>query len=313
MLANSSHGKARVRVAKVFREPSGIHRFVEVSVKVSLQGGTDSSFLSGDNSKVVATDSCKNIIYVVAKQHSFSSIESFAMDLIVFFLDKYSFINAVTAVIEKVSWKHVTLSDRKHKHGFIKRSDEKIYTEVTGSRVMKQISHNQSDSHRDTYCFSVVSGIYDLSILKTTQSGWEGFYRDEYTTLPETQERLLATCCKIIWKYIPTLYSQLENVQFTAVSAHVKKLVFSNFFGSPSEGVHSPGVQYTLYQIGENVLKNISMISEVSLSMPNLHFLPAQLEVFKKNGFRFANDVYIPTDEPHGIIEAKLVRPAAKL
>jgi len=51
-----------------------------------------------------------------------------------------------------------------------------------------------------------------LDVLKTTQSGWEKFYRDRYTVLPDTDERILATTVSVVWKL-----SQTQNVNYNSI------------------------------------------------------------------------------------------------
>ena len=61
------YGKKFVRLLYVRRE--GIRHYikeVEVNTKITLSGTND--FLRGDNSQVVATDSQKNTVYILAKQ-----------------------------------------------------------------------------------------------------------------------------------------------------------------------------------------------------------------------------------------------------
>ena len=44
-------------------------------------------------------------------------------------------------------------------------------------------------------------GVRDLIVLNTTDSEFWGFPRDEYTTLPETRDRMLATQVSATWRY----------------------------------------------------------------------------------------------------------------
>ena len=43
----------------------------------------------------------------------------------------------------------------------------------------------------------------NLVVLKTADSAFAGFPRDQYTTLPETRDRLLATSMTAAWQYAP--------------------------------------------------------------------------------------------------------------
>jgi urate oxidase len=44
------------------------------------------------------------------------------------------------------------------------------------------------------------AGVKDLKVLKTTQSGYEGFLRDEFTLLQEVRDRIMATSVTATWK-----------------------------------------------------------------------------------------------------------------
>ena len=62
----SGYGKNAVRVMRV--KKNGSHYSIcEFDVKVQLQLATDKDYTSGDNSDVVATDTMKNTVYVLAK------------------------------------------------------------------------------------------------------------------------------------------------------------------------------------------------------------------------------------------------------
>lgn len=134
-------------------------------------------------------------------------------------------------------------------------------------------------------------------MLKTTQSGYEGFLHDAYTLLPDTRDRVMASSVTCNWKYTarPDCYD--------AAFAAVKKALYSAFYGPADVGVYSPSVQYTLYQMAQQVLAAVPQVESVYLNMPNLHFLPCA-----PVGCSFDNDVYVATSEPHGNIEAVVHR-----
>ncbi|KAK4528244.1 hypothetical protein GAYE_SCF53G6179 [Galdieria yellowstonensis] len=296
-LLHSSHGKAKVRVAKAKRGPGRYTElFQEFVVQVSLEGGTESSFLRGDNSQVVATDTCKNIVYWVVKHHPCDSVEKLAMDIGCFFLAHYAFVKCSQVRVERLPWSRANLHGKSHSHGFVRQAEEYNFASVTCTRVAKQ---NEVPPYTNTFgCFDhslyailLTSGVDKWKLLKTTCSGWEGFYRDQFTTLPETNERILATECQISWTYSSRQYAELGKLDFPKVLSQVQDIVRQRFFGDSTNGVYSPGVQKTLFDIGAQILMSCPLLENVSLSMPNIHYLPANLEVFSKNGVRFENDV----------------------
>lgn len=150
---------------------------------------------------------------------------------------------------------------------------------------------------------------YDsLSVLKTTQSGWANFVRDQYTTLPETNERILATTIDAKWAYGTSRPHELMKLDFGGIHRAIRHAFIIAFFGPPDKGVYSKGVQETLFKMGRSAIGARDEVDTVTLSLPNLHFLPCNIPVFQKNAIHFEDDVYIPNDEPHGIITATIGR-----
>jgi urate oxidase len=144
---------------------------------------------------------------------------------------------------------------------------------------------------------TVSGGLEHLSVLKTTQSGYEGFGRNALTTLPSTRERMLATTLSATWVYAKA------PPDYDAAYAQVLQSVCDTFFGPARGGVYSAGVQATLYAMGCAVLARVGSVSSIALKLPNLHFLPTL-----PANIPFDNDVYVATSEPHGTIEATVSR-----
>ncbi|CAM8961963.1 unnamed protein product [Rhodiola kirilowii] len=335
------HGKSRVRVARVWRDASGHHYFVEWSVNISLLSDCLPAYTSGDNSDIVATDTMKNTVYVKAKEcNDQISAEEFAIFLAKHFTSYYKQVTAAIVNIVEKPWERVFIDGEPHKHGF-KLGSEKHTTEV----IVKKSGELQ-----------ITSGIEGLSVLKTTQSGFEGFIRDKYTVLPETRERMLATEVSASWRYP---YASLSGIPskpsyFAERYLDIKQSLVETFFGSPKEGVYSPSISSCLvscpdlpsrhddiYQKNKNTalasfstammgvliicLLMIGLIERAScflrfpdvasikLNMPNIHFLPVNLSSKDTQIVKFNDDVYMPTDEPHGSIEASLSRIQSKI
>ncbi|KAF3434432.1 hypothetical protein FNV43_RR25535 [Rhamnella rubrinervis] len=289
------HGKARVRVGRAWRNDDGRYFFVEWNVSISLLSDCVAAYVRDDNSDVVATDTMKNTVYVKAKECTQQlSVEDFAIELAKHFTSFYQQVHtAIVKIVEK-PWERVSLEGEQHNHGF-KLGSEKHTTEV----IVKKSG-----------ALRLTSGIEGLALLKTTKSGFEGFIRDKYTVLPETRERILATEVTASWRYSyeSVLTIPRKPLYFTERYLDVKKVLVETFFGTPKEGVYSPSVQSTLYDMAKTVLIRLSDISSVQLKMPNLHFLPVNLSSKDNTIVKFDDDVYLPTDEPHGSIEASLSR-----
>ncbi|KAA8534590.1 hypothetical protein F0562_032151 [Nyssa sinensis] len=295
------HGKARVRVGRVWKNEDGRHFFVEWNVSISLLSDCIPAYVLDDNSNIVATDTIKNTVYVKAKECSEQlSVEDFAIGLGKHFTSFYQPVTAAIIKIVEKPWERVHIDGLPHEHGF-KLGSEKHVTEVV---VEKSGS------------LQVTSGIEGLAVLKTTKSGFEGFIRDKYTMLPETRERIVATEVTASWRYPFESISSIpvKPLYFAERYLDVKKVLVDTFFGPPKDGVYSPSVQSTLYQMAKAVLGRFHDISSIQLKMPNLHFLPVNLSNKESPAIvKFKDDVYLPTDEPHGSIEASVSRIWSKM
>ena len=276
-LIGQRYGKAKVRVMKILREADW-HTLKDLEVAVLLRGDFASSYTSGDNTKVVATDTIKNTINILARQHLAREIERFALIAAKHFLQRYPQVETVEAEIAERAWKRMEVEGKPHPHSFEAGGEAQMFTRVVSSRGAQ----------------TVESGIRNFLILKSTGSGFENYPKDEFTTLPETADRILATSFSATWTFKdqPDDYMQANEAILKAM-----RTIFANNY--------SPSAQTTLFQMGEAALEVCPEISRLELAMPNKHCLLINLAPF---GLENKNDIFVPTDEPHGQIEATIVR-----
>ena len=277
-LLSNRYGKGRVRVLKILRE-GATHTIREVNVKAMLEGDFAASYTSGDNSKVVATDTIKNTVNVLAKQHLGHEIERFGISLGEHFLQRYEQVQSASAEILAKDWQRMQVAGEPHPHSFQAGSEAKLWTRVVCTRGGGQ---------------TLESGVRDLVILKSTASGWEGFPRDEFTTLPETNDRILATSLDATWTWssAPADYNHANATILAAMLA-----VFAREY--------SPSAQASVFAMGSAALAACPEISRVHMAMPNKHCLLINLKPF---GLDNNNEVFVPIDEPHGQIEGTVGR-----
>lgn len=276
-LVTQRYGKARVRVMKVTRNGSQ-HELKEVEVSVMLEGDFAASYLSGDNSLVVATDTMKNTINALAKEDLRSDIEQFGIAIGRHFLKRYPQVGRATITLREHLWQRMQIDGRPHPHSFLEGAPARPWAQVLCSREST----------------TVESGIQNLLILKTTESGFEGYAKDEYTTLPETSDRILATNLEARWLY------QREPADYARANRAILDAMLKVFALN-----YSPSVQTTLFQMGKAALDDAPEISRIHLVMPNKHCLLVNLAPF---GLENKNEIFVPTDEPHGQIEATIAR-----
>jgi urate oxidase len=277
-LAENSYGKSRVRLAKVKRHPDR-HDFREWTVEILLEGDFASCFVDGDNSKILPTDTMKNTVYSLARTSSAECIEEFGKELLGFFLDHNPQISAARVTMSAKAWEHLHTGGRPHPTAFVLASSECQTAEVAAAR-------NEAPAIR--------SGFENLAILKTAGSEFAGFIKDSLTSLPEATDRLLGTSVRARWKY------SSPGVPFVPLRSKIREVLLSVFAGHASKSV-----QHTLYAMGESVLGNVPEVEDIELTMPNKHFLLADLSRFGQDN---PNEIFVPIDEPHGAIEARIRR-----
>lgn len=272
-----NYGKAKVRVLKVFRA-GNIHSLKELDVQVMLQGKFDATFTKADNRLVVATDSMKNTIHVLAKQKLGAETELFGVVLGEHFLKTYKHVSRAEVSLTEHCWTRINMNGKPHTHSFLEKSAAKPFAKIIATR-------------KETI---VKSGIEELFILKSTGSGFKDFLRDEFTTLPETSDRICATKLKATWTFTkkPKSYSETNGKILDVMLA-----VFAKNY--------SPSAQATLFQMGGTALKTAPEISKIHIAMPNKHCLLINLKPF---GLENKNELFVPTDEPHGQIEGTVAR-----
>jgi urate oxidase len=276
-LIHQNYGKAAVRILKVLRTGKK-HSVKELEVQVMLQGDFQAAYTKGDNRLVVATDSMKNTVHVLAKQKLGLETETFGVLLGRHFLKTYRHISRVEITLAEHCWNRIPIHGKPHAHSFVEKSAARPFAKIIAARGK----------------ISVESGIEDLLIMKTTASGFENFLRDEFTTLPETGDRIFATRLKAGWQY------RQEPKSYSATNAKILEAMLAAFAKN-----YSPSVQATLFEMGEAALKTAQEISKISIAMPNKHCLLLNLAPF---GLENQNELFVPTDEPHGQIEATISR-----
>ena len=269
-LGDNRYGKAEVRVVRVSRgaAPGGGDLIRDRSVSTSLSGDLAATHLTGDNANVRATDTQKNIVNVFAKKLGDCEPETFGLELA-----RYLVAGPITrarVAIDEYGWTRID----KHPHSFARSGDLTRTTTVV------------HDAALGTH---VVSGVRDLVVLNTTNSEFWGFPRDEYTTLDETEDRILATQVSARWRY------RSADVDWSGAFALARATLLETFAGT-----YSYSLQQTLYAMGAAIVDAVPDICEVRLALPNKHHFLVDLEPF---GLVNDDEVYYATDRPYGLIE----------
>jgi urate oxidase len=277
-VAENKYGKSRVRLVQVKRK-AGWHDLREWTVEVLLQGDFDSCFLDGDNSKILPTDTMKNTVYSLARNSAAESMEEFAKELIEFLLSRNPQVSAAEVSISEKVWEHLQNGGKPHPTTFVQQTAEILTAKVTRTR---------------SSVFFIASGFENLALMKTLGSAFEGYIQDSLTTLPPSKDRLFGTAVRASWNYVRA------DVAFSALRAKVREILLNQFAGHESKSI-----QHTLYAMGKAVLEEVVEIEDIELAMPNKHCLLVDLSRFGQDN---PNEIFVPVDEPHGNIEARLCR-----
>lgn len=278
-LGTNSYGKSRVRVSKVERG-SDSHDFADLCVDIACEGEFTAAHVEGDNADVLPTDTMKNTVYGLAATHPLQPVEDFAERLADHLLQGNPQMSAVTVQIVQQGWERVTFDGAPDPHSFRGGGPQR----TAWVRVA-----------RDS--FERRSGVRELVLLKTTGSAFSGFRRDEWTTLPDTRDRILASAIEASWT---TSDRPRDRATLDARWKLVVDEVIRTFATQMSESV-----QHTLHACARAVFQAVTEVDSIRFTMPNRHHLPFDVS---RLGIEGVAPVFQPVDEPHGLIEAEILR-----
>jgi urate oxidase len=280
-LGPNQYGKAENRLVRVYRDTAR-HEIRDLNVSSALRGRFTDAHVTGDQRDVLPTDTQKNTVFAFAKEKGVRSIEEFGLTLADHFLAASSAADGARIEIEEYPWQRIPVDGAGHDHSFV-RSGGGVRTTVVNV-----------DGRGDDRRAHVVSGLTDLTLLKSTGSEFHGFLKDEYTTLPETTDRILATSLVARWRYDHT------DVDWDKSFDAIKALLLQRF-----AEIHSYALQQTLYGMGSAVLEQHPEVAEIKFSAPNKHHFLVDLSPF---GVENPGEVFHAADRPYGLIEATVVR-----
>jgi urate oxidase len=208
-------------------------------------------------------------------------MEDFAKELVDFLLSRNLQVSSVAVAVESTMWKRLTVDGKPHPTSFMRGSGEVQTTTVARAR---------------TGSFSIASGFHNLVVMKTADSGFENYIVDELTTLKPTSDRLFCTAVTAEWRY------SVETLAFDAMRTALREAMLKTFANHKSKSV-----QETLYAMGKSALERVAEADQIDLIMPNKHCLLVDLDRLGQDN---PNEIFVPTDEPAGHIEARVRRTA---
>lgn len=254
-LSHAQYGKDNVRLYKVHRHPDKTQSVTEMTVCTMLEGDIAPSWTKADNSSIVATDTQKQTVYVMAKQHPVNPPERFAAILGQHYIDTYNWMSKAHIWITVHRWTRMDVEGKPHPHSFLRDGEEKRVVECTAERGKG---------------ISIKSGITGLLVLKSTGSQFWGYHKDEYTRLPETWDRILSTEVEAQWRW--RNFKDLADVEkeqegFDQAWKDARTTTLETFATEDS-----PSVQNTMYLMSEQILAKVGQVEAVEYKLPNKHY-----------------------------------------
>ncbi|WP_295701463.1 factor-independent urate hydroxylase [Lapillicoccus sp.] len=284
VLGPNQYGKAENRVVRIYRDTAR-HEIRDLNVSTSLRGDFAAAHTHGDQSRVLPTDTQKNTAFAFAKEKGIVSPEEYALVLGAHFLDAAEATTAARVAVEEYAWDRIPVGPQGHDHAFMRRGGDTRTTVVT--------VEGRGDDRRTW----VVSGLQDLVVLKSTGSEFIGFLKDSYTTLPEAQDRILATSLVARWRYEE---SAVGSTEWNTAFDDIRRILLETFATT-----YSRALQESLYAMGRAALEAHAEVAEIWFSAPNKHHFLVDLSPF---GVENPGEVFIAADRPYGLIEATVTR-----
>ena len=277
ILGDIQYGKAENRVVRIYRDTAR-HEIRDLNVSTALRGPFEPAYLAGDQTNVLPTDTQKNTAFAFAKSQGVEAIEDFGLALARHFVNDVEPVEGARIEIEEYAWERAVVDGAEHDHTWLRKGQEIRTAAVTV---------DAGGEH-------VVGGFKDLVLLKSTGSEFAGFLTDEYTTLQETHDRVMATSLVAQWRFTSV------DVDWDETYAGIKRIMVKEF-----ATLQSLALQQTLWHMGRAVLEAVPEIAEVRLVAPNRHHFAYDLDRF---GLENQNEVFWAADRPYGLIEATLIR-----
>ncbi|MEY9930456.1 urate oxidase [Catenulispora sp. GP43] len=279
VLGDNRYGKAENQIVRITKE-GPVHRIKDLTVSVALSGDLDATHLTGDNSGVLPTDTMKNTCFAFAQRHGAVEIEEYALLLARHFVDSQPSIGHARVAVEEHAWERIGEGP----HSFARTGG--------GTRTCTV--------HYDGTDVWVVSGLKDLTVLNSTDSEFRGFVKDEYTTLAEAHDRILATDIHAQWRHSGASGESIESGDWGKSYERARNALLEAFVRT-----HSRSLQQTLFEMGTRVLQECPELCEVRLNLPNKHHFLYDTAPF---GLDNPNETFIAADRPYGLIEGDVRR-----
>ena len=278
-LAHNNYGESRIRLLRVMRRGS-VHELKDLTLSIHFEGDFDAAHTAGDNRKILPADTMTNTVYVLARQYPAEAVEEFALHIVEHFLTYNPQLSRIRVTANEHPSSRILIAEKPHASAFISNAGERRTTHITATREHTILQ----------------SGIENLLVLKTTGAAFEGFLRDPYTTAQEVPNSVISVNMNATWTY----ETSESEAPYSAAWHGIRKILLETFANHEGRSL-----QHTVYAMGQAVLDNFEAIAEIQLGLVDNLYSPVDLKPF---GMENESQVFMPTEEPRGLVEATLRR-----
>jgi urate oxidase len=238
------YGKGDVIVYRLRRDgriPDGTSAVFGANVLMLVYGDAFwPTYAAGDNTGLIATDSMKNFIQRETLGFGGQGLEDYCRFLGEKFVGLYQQVEGVQVTATEIPYE-----------GLEGRS---ALVPTGPERAMARLELNRGGT------VEVVSGLRGFRLLRLGGSSFQGFVRDEYTTLPEIRNRPLHMWLDVEWCYTSTAAAFTDGL----VVSSVRRIVTGVF-----QSFESGSIQQMIFQMGTKMLADIPEVKEVHLEANN--------------------------------------------
>jgi urate oxidase len=240
-----------------------------------------STYTTGDNTGLVATDSMKNFIQRETLAFDGEDLAEYCRFLSAKFLDTYP--QAEGVQVSAVDIPYAGVDSRPE--------SDMAFTPGGPERATARVELQRSVDSPAGGVIEAAAGLRGFRLLRLGGSAFRGFVRDEYTTLPEIANRPLHMWLDVEWRH--TDPADAFNSGATAATRAIVRDVFTAF--------ESGSIQQVIYQIGNRMLAELPTLAEVHLEANNRTW-----DTIAERGDELG--VYTDARPPYGCLGLRLKR-----
>jgi len=276
-LASHSYGASRIRLLRVTRRGDR-HDLRDLAIAVSVEGDVAQAFTTGDNELLLPADTLRNTVNAIARDQSLVEIEQLGLALASHFMEHQPQFSRVRVELSEHPWVRLPVAGRAHGRAFSAAGSERRTAAVTSNGTQT----------------SVVAGIGDFEMMKTSGSAFEGYLADQFTTLEAQSDRILAVSADATWSYLH------DEVAFGPYFQGIRDLLIEAFVQQPSRSG-----EHTAHAMASIVLSACADVGDVTVRLRQRSLPLIELGPF---GLDNPHVLFRPEDSPELTAEVTLSR-----